>query len=98
MNNKLTLTKLTCLVTAACFALPSAALAVSPPPDGGYPNQNTAEGQDALLRLTSGTDNTALGYHALSGNTTGFRNTAVGSLALAAGPSGAANVAVGDAA
>jgi hypothetical protein len=35
--------------------------AVSPPPDGGYPNGNTAEGQSALLSLTSGTYNTAVG-------------------------------------
>ena len=28
--------------------------AVSPPPDGGYPGNNTAEGQNALLSLTTG--------------------------------------------
>ena len=34
---------------AVCFALFQTAHAVSPPPDGGYPGGNTAEGQDALL-------------------------------------------------
>jgi hypothetical protein len=34
--------------------------AVDPPPNGGYPAGNTAEGQAALLDLTSGTFNTAL--------------------------------------
>src|SRR5256885_6121166 len=43
----------------ACFALSPTARAVDPPPDGGYPNANTAEGEDALFSLTSGSDNTA---------------------------------------
>ena len=38
-----------------CFALVQNAQAVSPAPDGGYPGGNTAEGQNALLSLTSGT-------------------------------------------
>jgi hypothetical protein len=56
----------------ACFALVPApkAFGVSPPPDGGYPNNNTAEGKDALFSLTTGDDNTAIGYHALYSNTT----------------------------
>jgi len=29
----------------------STTFAVDPPPDGGYPNDNTAEGQDALFSL-----------------------------------------------
>jgi len=33
--------------------------AVSPPPDGGYPGGNTAEGLHALLERTTGTYNTA---------------------------------------
>jgi hypothetical protein len=37
-----------------CPRLSPGAQAVSPPPDGGYPNENTAEGQDALFSLTSG--------------------------------------------
>jgi hypothetical protein len=37
------------------------AKAVSPPPDGGYPGGNTAEGQNALLSLITGAYNTAIG-------------------------------------
>jgi hypothetical protein len=47
------------------------AFAVNPPPDGGYPGKNTAEGQDALFRLTNGTGNTGLGFAALKANTMG---------------------------
>src|SRR5205823_14828669 len=43
------------------LSLSRAAQAVMPAPDGGYPNQNTAEGEDALFHLTSGTTNTAIG-------------------------------------
>src|SRR6476660_3520052 len=57
--------------------------AVTPPPDGGYPNNNTAEGQDALFHLTDGFNNTAVGFQALFRNTSGFDNTAVGFRALA---------------
>jgi hypothetical protein len=56
--------------------------AVSPPPDGGYPNGNTAEGQAALLNLTSGGYNTAVGLFSLGSNTTSSFNTAVGVGAL----------------
>jgi len=42
----------------ACFALSPTAQAVSPAPDGGYPGGNTAEGQNALFSLTTGTYNT----------------------------------------
>ena len=50
----------------ACFALsPVTHAQLLPPPDGGYPNQNTAEGDDALFSLTDGTDNTAIGFDAL---------------------------------
>ena len=58
------------------------AQAVSPPPDGGYPGFNTAEGEDALLSLTSGTYNTAVGFLALKSNTAGRFNTAIGAGAL----------------
>src|SRR6478736_10137701 len=38
-----------------CFGLlPMNAFGVVPAPDGGYPGGNTAEGQAALLNLTSG--------------------------------------------
>ena len=38
----------------ACFAVSQLAKAVFPPPDGGYPRFNTAEGQNALFSLTRG--------------------------------------------
>jgi Chaperone of endosialidase len=52
--------------------------AVSPPPDGGYPGGNTAEGQNALLGLTTGMYNTAVGLFSLSSNAEGTFNTAIG--------------------
>ncbi len=77
------------------FALSRTALAVDPPPDGGYPNQNTAEGENALFSLTSGANNTAVGFSALSGDTTGIQNTATGSLALSNNTTGNFNTANG---
>src|SRR6266540_2130393 len=65
-----------------CFGPLPGAQAVSPPPDGGYPGGNTAEGQSALLSLTTGTYNTALGDQALLDNITGSGHTAVGFQAL----------------
>ena len=60
------------------FALLPTAQAVSPPPDGGYPNCTTAEGQTALFSLTSGAANTAVGWFSLKSVTTGSFNTGVG--------------------
>ena len=79
----------------ACFALSPTARAVDPPPDGGYPNANTAEGEDALFSLTSGSDNTAVGFNALFSNTTGFGNTAIGFEALLSNTTGTYNTATG---
>src|SRR6266550_3087604 len=56
--------------------------AVIPPPDGGYPAGNTAEGQNALLSLSSGGYNTAVGFVSLRTNTTSSFNTAIGAGAL----------------
>ena len=61
-------------LTLGCFALSPQARAVEPAPDGGYPNQNTAEDDDALFSLTTGADNTAMGFDALDSNTTGSDN------------------------
>jgi len=62
----------------ACFACLPTLQAVNPAPDGGYPGGNTAEGQNALFSLSSGTYNTALGFFSLRSNTTGNLNTAIG--------------------
>jgi hypothetical protein len=58
------------------------AQAVSPAPDGGYAGGNTAEGQNALLSLSSGTYNTAVGFLSLKSDTAGQFNTATGAGAL----------------
>jgi hypothetical protein len=51
----------------AYFAISPMAQAVVPPPDGGYPNFNTAEGQNALFSLTTGAANTAMvGFRSLA--------------------------------
>ena len=65
------------LIFGALSFVTLTARAVLPPPDGGYANDNTAEGQDALFSLTSGFNNTAVGFFALYDNTTGYYNTAV---------------------
>src|SRR5690349_148681 len=93
-------TSITHLLRHGCLALslilslvafpPSAPGLLPPPsPDGGYPNQNTAEGTNALFSLTRGTNNTAVGYQALYHNQgsselpgLASNNTAIGSLAL----------------
>jgi hypothetical protein len=84
----------------ACLAFSPSMQALLPPPapDGGYPNANTAEGNGALLHLTSGTQNTAAGYFALYGDETGSYNTATGALALSHTTTGSSNTAIGDAA
>jgi hypothetical protein len=70
------------LIGIICIGLLPGTQAVVPAPDGGYPGGNTAEGQNALFRLTAGGYNTAVGWYSLFANTTGFYNTAVGAGAL----------------
>jgi len=82
------------LITFACLALVRLANAVSPPPDGGYPGGNTAEGQNALFDLTTGGFNTAVGFLSLRSDTTGAFNTAVGAGTLLAN-TGDQNTATG---
>jgi hypothetical protein len=67
-------------VALTCFGSCPApnAFGVVPPPDGGYPNFNTAEGQNALFSLTTGAANTAVGWFSLKSVTTGGFNTGVG--------------------
>ena len=60
-------------LTLMAFALVQSAEAVNPPPDGGYPVNNTAEGDFALFSLTTGVGNTAIGNAALAATTTGPR-------------------------
>jgi hypothetical protein len=83
------------LLALACFASVQNTQAVNPPPDGGYPGANTAEGTDALFSLTNGIANTAVGLNALHDNTTGGFNVAVGSSALAHNVTGNFNMAIG---
>jgi trimeric autotransporter adhesin len=91
------------LITLAllCFGLLPRVQAVVPPPDGGYPNFNTAEGQNALFGLTTGVGNAAVGWYSLFSNTDGSFNTAVGVGALVlnvgdqAAGEGVENTAVG---
>ena len=86
----------------AAFALAWLALspkvqAVSPAPDGCYPNYTTAEGCSALNFLTTGAGNTGLGWYSLFSDTSGSFNTGVGGGALVLN-NGDSNTAVGAAA
>jgi len=93
-------TRLVSLLVACvviCLGLSPGAQAVVPAPDGGYPGGNTAEGQAALLSLTSGTFNTAVGFASLRAVSTGNFNTGVGAGALLANTA-AENTATGAAA
>jgi len=98
MNRLIQLNKTTAVffvvLGLGCFCLSPLAPALSPPPDGGYLNANTAEGDFALQSLTTGRENTAIGWNALSGNTTGSDNTATGLNALHDN-NGEANTATG---
>src|SRR5438045_3606988 len=78
----------------ACFALAPQARATCQ--DACLTNNNTVQGDDALISLTTGTDNTADGSSALFNNTIGIENTATGSHALYYNTTGNYNVAHGD--
>jgi hypothetical protein len=77
------------------FGLSTQLLAVVPAPDGGYPGGNTAEGDNAVFSLTTGTSNTAIGFAALGSNTTGDFNTAEGFAALLFNTTASQNTATG---
>jgi hypothetical protein len=111
IHRKTTILSFLTTLVLAYFALLQQAQAVSPPPDGGYPGFNTAEGQNALFSRTTGSANTAVGWFSLWGNTAGSfntaagagtllfntadENTAVGAAALLLNTTGFSNTAVG---
>jgi hypothetical protein len=66
------------IVSLTCLAFLTKTQAVTPSPDGGYAGGNTAEGQNALLSLTTGSYNTAVGLYSLLSNSTGKFNTGLG--------------------
>src|SRR5437899_11664063 len=66
------------LTPIAWFVLSAETQAVTPAADGGYPGNNTAEGTNALLTLTTGSSNTAIGVQDLGSDTTGSSNTSLG--------------------
>jgi hypothetical protein len=80
-----------------CFAFLPKAHAVSPAPDGCYPNFATAEGCDALSFLSTGSGNTGIGWRSLFLDSTGNFNTGVGAGTLTLN-NGDSNTAVGAAA
>jgi hypothetical protein len=102
------------IFSLVCFAFFPKLQAISPPPDGGYPNFTTAEGTNALHNLTTGSANTAVGWFSLLSNTgasfnpgvgagtlvlnTGDNNTATGTAALLLNTTGTNNTADGTAA
>ena len=71
------------LFAFACLTVSPSARAISPAPDGCYPNYTTAEGCGALQSLTLGVGNTGLGWYSLYSDIGGSYNTSAGTGALA---------------
>ena len=97
-NHTLNSKYLACVAIALASITWPQAEAVTPAPDGGYPNRNTAEGTDALFSwpsTTSDGENTAIGFDALLQDNSGTNNTATGSFALFSNTSGSFNTAIG---
>ncbi len=92
---KITTVGLLIMLMLFCVGLLPKTQAVSPPPDGGYANENTAEGDFALFFLTIGSNNTAIGNGALFRDTTGSYNTGAGASALESNITGSYNTATG---
>ena len=82
------------LLALGFLGLSQRAQALIPPPDGGYPGGNTAEGQNALGSHSISGYNTALGWFALASTTDGGFNTGVGAATLVRSI-GAENTATG---
>jgi Chaperone of endosialidase len=80
------------LFAFACLALAPQARATCP--DACLTNNNTVQGDDALLNNT-GDNNTAIGFEALFSNTSGFENTANGMQALFSNTTAPGNTATG---
>lgn len=85
------------VVVSLCAGFLAQVHAVSPAPDGCYPNFTTAEGCGALNSLTTGPGNTALGWRSLFSDSAGSFNTGLGAGALVLND-GDSNTAVGAAA
>ena len=98
VRNGVSLSRILGIALAAFFSLAPTTRGVTPAPEGGYPNNNTAAGEDALAHLTSGEANTAIGAEALFSETYGGYNTATGSFALYMSTGGVNNTASGHAA
>jgi hypothetical protein len=94
-SKKRTILPVLIAVTLACFGLSPAARAVDPPPDGGYPSESTAEGENALHNCTVCSNETAIGFQALFSVTTGQGNTAIGTNVLPVNTTGSYNTADG---
>jgi hypothetical protein len=95
MNNRnFTITLKMTLLALGCFTLTAKVQALSPAPDGGYSGLTTAEGQNALSSLTTGSANTAVGWFSLKSTTAGSFNTGVGAGTLVLN-TGDANTACG---
>ena len=91
------------LFIAVLFALVGLCfLQIAKAQDGGYPNNNTAEGDFALSTIIGNPDagtgayNTAIGFEALFSDTTGVGNTATGIQALTVNTTGSFNTANGN--
>ena len=85
----------TVLSALVCFGLMLGAKEVEPEaPDTALPGGNTADGQLALLSLTTGTFNSAFGFESLLVLTDASFDTAVGAGALLLDNAGS-NTAVG---
>jgi hypothetical protein len=88
---------ITTVLALGCLAFLPQLQAVTPPPDGCYPNFTTAEGCSALQNLTAGAANTGVGWFALFGTSTGNFNTGIGAGTLTLNNADS-NTAVGTAA
>jgi hypothetical protein len=80
-------------LTLSCFALSPRARATCQ--DACLTNNNTVQGDDALINNVFGSDSTAIGFEALFSSTNSSFNTAIGSQALSGAGSCEANTAIG---